>query len=218
MERLTTFFLFGLILLLGWIPQNLYAQQETSEAEKTQTQTKKLKKPRGNFEEAYIVANHGDTTYGYIRRQDDFRSQRQVKFADKYGVRAKYTTDRIKAYGIDEDHYEVIPTPLNFSGLFSESHIFLRRNIEGPASLFRFYTRRSVFTLKQGPAYIDLIKKPDGSLHEVSYNFKWIRIAEAFKDFPELANAIRNELFKPEDTPAIIDRYNQWYLEKQGEE
>lgn len=209
MERTNTFFLLVLFVFLGFTSQHLHAQE-------AKTQTKKLKKPKGSFEEGYIVANRGDTTYGYIRRQDGFRSQRQVRFADIYGVRAKYTTDRIKAYGLDGEHYEVIPTPLNFSGIFSESKIFLRRSILGPASLFRFYTRRSVFTLKQGPAYIDLIKKPDGSLHEVSYNFKWVRIAEAFKDFPELANAIRNELFKPEDTPAIIERYNKWYLEKEN--
>lgn len=213
MERTNTFFLILLLGIFIHVPYNMYAQEVTEQEEKTQKPSKKLKR---SFQEGYIVANRGDTTHGYIRIQDGFRSQRQVKFADDYGVRAKYTPDRIKAYGIGEIAYEVLPTPLNFSGLFSEALIFLQRSIIGPASLYRFYTRRSVFTLKKGPAYIDLIKKPDGSLHEVSYNFKWVRIADAFKDFPELSDAIKNELFKPEDTPAIIERYNKWYLEKKG--
>lgn len=182
-------------------------------AQKEDSPQRRKKIPKNSYEQGYIVANHGDTTYGYIKLQDDFRNQRQVKFVDDYGVRAKYTSDRIKAFGVEGRDYEVLPTPINFSGLFSDSTIFLLRTISGPASLFRFYTRRSVFTLKKGPAYIDLIKKPDNSLHEVSYNFKWVRIADAFADFPELADAIRNELFKPEDTPKIVGRYNEW-LEK----
>jgi len=213
MERTNTCFLIVLFLLsISFsisLPQSLYAQ-EAKKTEKTQ-----VKKPRRSFAAGYIVANHGDTTYGYIRNQDEFRSQRQVKFMDNYGIRAKYTPDRIKAYGTEDSDYEVLPTPINFSGLFSEPNIFLLRNIQGPTSLYRFFTRRSVFTLKRGPAYIDLIKKPKGDLFEVSYNFKWVRIADAFKDFPELADAIRNELFKPEDTPKIIERYNQWYEDKQ---
>ncbi|MEM6806444.1 MAG: hypothetical protein AAF696_33910 [Bacteroidota bacterium] len=184
----------------------IFAQEEESPQ-------RRKKIPKNSYEQGYIVANHGDTTYGYIKLQDDFKNQRQVRFVDDYGVRAKYTSDRIKAFGVEGRDYEVLPTPLNFSGLFSESTIFLLRTINGPASLFRFYTRRSVFTLKRGPAYIDLIKKPDESLHEVSYNFKWVRIADAFRDFPELADAIRNEVFKPEDTPKIVQRYNDW-LEK----
>ncbi|MEL6256098.1 MAG: hypothetical protein AAFR87_29100 [Bacteroidota bacterium] len=206
MKHIRTSVLLALLIVSGFLFSDLWAQEKNEEKKKT-------KRPKNSYEQGYIVANHGDTTYGYIRIQDDFLNQRQLKFVDDYGVRAKYTPDRIKGFGVDGRDYEVLPTPINFAGLFSDSTIFLLRTVQGPASLYRFYTRRSVFTLKQGPSYIDLIKKPDGSLYEVSYNFKWVRIADAFPDFPELADAIRNELFKPEDTERIIERYNEWYVE-----
>lgn len=166
------------------------------------------------FPEGYIVSNAGDTTWGYVRSGDDFKDQQQIVFYDEYVVKSKYTPERISAFGYNDRHFESKPRPVLYSGLLADTVIFLQRISEGPARLYRFYTRKSIFTLQQGPAFFDVLQKPDGSLYEVSYNFKWMRIADALEDYPELAQAIRNELFGPEDIPEIIRAYNDWYEEQ----
>ena len=163
------------------------------------------------FIEGYIVAFSGDTTAGYVRPGNLFKDQQKIRFYDNFGHRAIYSSDRIAAYGYAGKHYISQTIPFNYSGLFSDSTLFLLRMVDGPAKLFRYYTRRSLFTLQKGPAYFDLLSMPDGSMHEVSYNFKWKRLAELFTDFPELAQAIRDEVYKPEETPEIVEQYNEWY-------
>lgn len=168
------------------------------------------------FAEGYIVNFKGDTTYGYIRPGNAFRDQLKVFFLDYYGGRTYYHGDRIQGFGYENKHYLAIRTPYNFAGAFSDSSIFLMRLIEGPATLLRFYTRRSVLTLQSGPAYLDLLVKPDGSRHEISYAFKWERLADALADHPTLADDIRAEVYRPQDTEEIIRIYNQWYRQQQG--
>ena len=91
------------------------------------------------------------------------------------------------------------------------------RLINGPAKLYRYYTRRSAFTLQKGPAYFDIIEKPDGKQFEISYNFKWKRVADAFADHPSLSREITNGLYSMEEIDKIIRDYNTWYLEQLNE-
>lgn len=169
------------------------------------------------YPEGYIVSNTGDTTFGYVRGGDDFKDQQQIIFYDEFVVKSKYTPERISAFGYNDRHYVSKPRPFLYSGLMADTVMFLQRMSNGHAKLYRFYTRRSIFTLQKGPAYFDVLEKPDGSLYEVSYNFKWKRIADALEDYPELSQAIKNDLFGPEDIPEIIRAYNDWYEEiRQG--
>lgn len=174
----------------------------------------KLSAQASRFPEGYIVSFTGDTTWGFVRSGNDFRDQKYIIFYDEYAVKAKYTPERIAAFGYQDRHYESMPRPYLYSGLLADTLMFMQRLIDGPATLFRFYTRRSLFTLQQQPAFFDLLEKPGGKLVEVSYNFKWKRIADALEEYPELAQAIRNDLFTPEDIPDIIRNYNEWYLEQ----
>ncbi len=167
------------------------------------------KYPRG-----YIVSQYNDTTWGYVRSGNDFKDQRHIVFYDEYAVKSRYTPERISAFGYQDRHYESKPRPFLYAGLLSDTVMFLQRKIDGPVKLFRFYTRRSEFTLQKGPAFFDLLEKPDGKLFEVSYNFKWKRIADALDEYTELAQAIRNDLFQPTDLPRIIEAYNVWYREQ----
>lgn len=176
--------------------------------------TTHLKSQASRFPEGYIVSNAGDTTWGYVRSGDDFKDQQQIIFYDEYVIKSKYTPERISAFGYNDRHFESKPRPVLYSGLMADTVIFLQRISDGPARLYRFYTRKSFFTLQQGPAFFDVLQKPDGRLYEVSYNFRWGRIADALEDYPELAQAIRNELFGPEDIPEIIRAYNDWYEEQ----
>ena len=168
-------------------------------------------KVKKGFLEGYIVSFSGDSTPGYVRPGNLFKDQQKIRFYDYFGHRAIYSSDRIAAYGYAGKDYISRTVPFNYSGLFSDSTLFLLRMVDGPAKLYRFYTRRSLFTLQKGPAYFDLLQMPDGKMHEVSYNFKWKRIAELFTAFPELAQAIRDEVYKPEETPEIVQQYNEWY-------
>ncbi|MDX2286278.1 MAG: hypothetical protein NW241_19065 [Bacteroidia bacterium] len=186
-----------LLLLLAACGLPLQAQQQPA---------------RDPYPPGYIVSARGDTTTGYVRSGNRFRDQQYIRFYDLYGARSKYHADRIRAYGYEDRHYESMPTPYLFSGLFSDSSIFLLRKVQGPACLFRFYTRRSILTLKGKPAFIELIRKPDGSLHEAGSAFKWKRVADAFPDYPELADDIRNGLYKPSELSQIVEAYNRWYL------
>lgn len=169
------------------------------------------------YPEGYIVSNTGDTTFGFVRSGDDFKDQQQIIFYDEFVVKSKYTPERISAFGYNERHFESKPRPYLYSGFLADTVMFLQKLSDGHAKLYRFYTRRSIFTLQKGPAYFDMLEKPDGSLFEVSYNFKWKRIADALEDYPELSQAIRNDLFGPDDLPEILAAYNDWYDEvRQG--
>ena len=164
----------------------------------------------------YIISYAGDTTFGTILAGNEFKNQRKITFTDTFGVRAVYKSDRIAGYGFGGSHYASVPTPYYFSGIFSDSTIFLIRRIHGPASLFRFYKRRSFLTLQKGPSFIELIQKPDGKLFEVSFSFKWRRVASAFSDYEQLAREIENGLYTPQEMDKILQNYNQWYLKKQA--
>ncbi|MEM7374171.1 MAG: hypothetical protein AAF587_36595 [Bacteroidota bacterium] len=170
------------------------------------SQTYKQKYPQG-----YILSHRGDTTYGFVRLGDNFKDQNKIRFYDQFGVKARYTADRLQGFGYEGKHYVSRQTPYLYSGLFSDTVMFMQRVCDGPAKLFRFFTRKSVFTLKKGPAYVEYLEKPDGSVHEVSLVFKWQRIANAFLDYPELAADIRNDRYKPEDMEKIVDAYNRWF-------
>ncbi|MEL6676438.1 MAG: hypothetical protein AAFR61_29790 [Bacteroidota bacterium] len=229
MARIVLFFLLSLGLSLhpSWVrAQEVETVEEGAPKPKAEKKRKKKatsppkakksspKKPKRTLAEAYILTFAGDTVRGMAKLGNSFQDQRFIRFIDNYGVKVKYTADRIKGFGYDSLTYDSHPTPYLFAGLGSDSAMFFQRLISGPAKLYRFYTRRSLFTLKKGPAFFDLIVKPDGSMYEVSYSFKWERIAEAFEDYPELKRAIERELIKPEETPKLLEQYNQWYLEQ----
>ncbi|MDX2246073.1 MAG: hypothetical protein SF052_04820 [Bacteroidia bacterium] len=162
----------------------------------------------------YILSYKGDTTWGYIFPGNYFRDQRRIQFLDQYGVKTTYQSDRIAGFGYGDKHYVTKITPYYFSGVFSDSTIFLWRRIHGPTSLYRFYKQRSILTFAKGPSYFELIEKPDGRLYEVSFTFKWKRVAAAFSDYPELMREIENGLYKPDEMDRIVEVYNAWYREK----
>lgn len=166
------------------------------------------------FSEGYLVNLEGDTAYGYIRPGNTFRDQMKVYYFDYYGGRTFYRGDRIRGYGYEELHYTSFATPYNFSDAFTDSTIFLLRVVNGPAKLYRFYTRRSMLTLQRGPAYLDLLVKPDGGQYEISYAFRWKRLSNAFEDHPTLSDDIAEELYRPEDTEEIVRTYNEWYRQQ----
>lgn len=164
----------------------------------------------------YIVSWKGDTIHGEIIPGDDFKNQKQVNFIDKHGVSVIYHPDRIAAYAFgDTSIYRSRPMPYLYAGLFAEERVFLKIIRSGPARLYRFYARRSVFTLKKGPGYFEILEKPDGSWHEVSLIFGWKHTAQVFDEYPDLANKIRNKAFNPEQMVEVVDIYNRWYLEQQ---
>lgn len=174
--------------------------------EESHSQNYKVKYPEG-----YILSHRGDTTFGFVRLGNNFKDQRRIRFYDQFGIKAKYSADRLKGFGYSGKHYVSRKTPYLYSGLFSDSLMFMQRVVGGPSKLYRFFTRQSVFTLKKGPAYFEYFEKPDGKVYEVSLVFRWQRIASAFADYPELAADIRNERYKPEDMSKIVEAYNRWY-------
>jgi len=206
--RLRPFFgphtLFCLIYLIFGFSQYGFSQDVIS----------KKKIPKFIYPEGYILSKQGDTTHGFIRRSNEFEDQQRIIFYDVHGARTVYHPGIIQGYGYADQHFVSRPTPYFFSDLLSDTLIFMNRLIEGPAKLFRFYTRRSVFTLKQGPAFFDYLEKPNQEVYEVSYAFKWKRLASAFKDHPHLSEDILQGTYKPEDTEVIIKYYNSWYLRK----
>ena len=175
----------------------------------------KRKLPKYSMPEGYIMSLEGDTTYGYIRQKDEFDDQQKIEFYDYYGASTTYSANIIKGYGYADRHFECRPTPYFYSGLLSDTVLFMRRMIDGPAKLYRFYSRRNAFTLKKEAAYFDFLEKPDGKLYEVSYAFKWKRLASAFEDHPKIPKDIIEGVYRPEDTQTIVMYYNSWY-ERQG--
>jgi hypothetical protein len=145
---------------------------------------------------------------------NEFKDQKRIRFVDIYGVKASYTADRIAGYGYEGKVYVSRPMPYFYAGLFSDTVIFMQQLVDGPAKLYRFYTRKTAFTLKRGPAYFEYLEKPDGSVYEISLNFRWKRLADAFPDYPELAVDIRNDRYQPEQTVEIVRAYNVWYREQ----
>ncbi|MEO0898753.1 MAG: hypothetical protein AAFY71_20240 [Bacteroidota bacterium] len=202
---------FLISLLLCFMAIFSFAQEKDSSKKKKIPKRKiaKFKYPSG-----YILNNQGDTIPGFIRMDDSFKDQKRIKFYDEYGARTTYRAGLIKGYGYLDKHFISRPTPFFFSDFFSDTVIFMNRLVDGPAQLFRFYTRRGIFTLKKGPSYFDFLEKPDGEVFEVSYVYKWKRLAEAFTDHPNLGKDITAGKYKPEDTESLIKYYNSWYRNK----
>lgn len=179
------------------------------------------KKPRllpNRFAEGYLLTRAGDTVLGYVDPGNRFKDQDKVYFYDYYGGRTHYHADRIAGFGYQGRHFQRHETPYQYAGLFADSMVFLQRIVSGPARLYRFYTRRSLFTFQRGPAYFDLLVMPDGQEYEISYAYKWKRLAEILADYPGMTQAIRNGDFRPEDTPELIRRYNLWYQQTHAEQ
>ncbi|MCI4670699.1 MAG: hypothetical protein MRZ79_21370 [Bacteroidia bacterium] len=201
-----------LSLTLAFTTSFLWAQENES------TKIPKRKYAKYSFPEGYILSLDGDTTFGYIRQKDVFEDQKKIEFYDYYGAKTTYNAGYIKGYGYGEKHLICRPTPYFYSDLMSDTIIFMVRLIDGPAKLYRFYSRRNAFTLKNEAAFFDFLEKPDKSLFEVSYAFRWKRLASAFKDHPKLSREILEGAYKPEDTESIVKYYNSWFERMEEQE
>ncbi len=166
-----------------------------------------------HYEEGYLVSNSGDSIFGIIKVQNTFASQKKIHFVDQNGAKVVYHPERISAYGYGKMHFESLPIPYLYAGIASDTIAFLQRVVSGHAKLYRFYTRRSLFTLSPGPAYVDFIQKPDDTWHEVSPNFRWKRLALTFQESLHLAQQINQNEFKLGETAEVVRAYNEWYDE-----
>lgn len=203
------------VLMLPGI--GLLSAQEDAE-KKGKERIPKRKMAKHSYPEGYILSLDGDTTFGYIRQRDAFDDQQKIEFYDHYGASTTYTAGIIQGYGYADKHFECRPTPYFYSDLLSDTILFMARLIDGPARLYRFYSRPNALTLKNQPAYFDFLVKPTGEIFEVSYAFRWKHLASAFQDHPKLAKDILEDVYKPEDTESIVKYYNSWYLRKREEE
>lgn len=166
------------------------------------------------YPEGYVLSSRGDTTWGFVKAGDRFKDQRNIVFFDRFGVKVRYTADRIKGYGYEQNQYISHKLPYLFSGVFSDTVIFLHIIERGPVSLYRFYTRRPMFTFKGKAVYTEFLEMPDGTEHEISTQFRWKKIAEVFADYVPLAAEIRSGAHEPEAIPELVRRYNAWLLEE----
>jgi hypothetical protein len=166
------------------------------------------------FALGYLLTIEGDTVQGYVDPGNPFKDQDKVYFFDHFGGRTTYQAGQIHGFGYEGKHFQAHDMPYQYAGLFADSVLFLQRIVDGPAQLYRFYTRRSVLTLQRGSAYFDMLLMPDGQEYEVSYSYKWKRLGDILGDYPGMAAAIRNGTYKPKDTPELIRRYNLWYQQQ----
>lgn len=164
------------------------------------------------YPEGYVISAKGDTTVGFVKSGTAFKDQKQIQFFDYFGAKTTYKAGRILGFGYEDQHYLARPIPKIYSDAFSDSLMFMERVVNGPAQLYRFYTRRSAMTLQRGPGYYDIMVKPDQSEYDISYSFRWKRLADAVSDYPALADSIHKDLFAPDQTSLIVDHYNAWYV------
>lgn len=167
-----------------------------------------------DYEEGYILSNLGDSIFGLVKVQNNFANQRKLHFIDYNGAKVVYHPERIAGYGYGKMHFESLPIPYLYTGIGSDTIGFLHRTVSGHAELFRYYTTRSIFTLNNGPGYVEFVRKPDQTWHEISPNFRWRRLAEAFQEHPVLAQKINDNEFKLGETDQVVRAYNQWYEER----
>jgi len=168
-----------------------------------------------HYEEGYIISNRGDSIFGIVKVQSTFTAQKKIHFVDENGARVVYHPERIAAYGYGKMHFESLPIPYLYAGIGSDTIAFLQRIVSGHAQLFRYYTKRSAFTLSQGPGYVEFIRKPDDSWHEISPNFRWKHLASTFKENSVLVQKISQNEFKLGETAEVVRAYNHWYEERE---
>ncbi|MEM6345131.1 MAG: hypothetical protein AAF927_14665 [Bacteroidota bacterium] len=166
------------------------------------------------YEDGYIVSNRGDSIFGIIKVPKTFAGQRKIHFVDLNGARVVYHPERIAAYGYGKMHFESLPIPYLYAGIGSDTIAFLQRIVSGHAQLYRYYTKRSAFTLSQGPGFVEFIRKPDETWHEISPNFRWKKLAITFKECSVLAQKIKQDEYKLGETAAVVRAYNVWYEER----
>ncbi len=166
------------------------------------------------YPEGYIISWQGDTTHGFVKAGNLFKDQSEIVFFDLFGVKILYTADRISGYGYEGHTYISHDRPYLYSGVFSDSVMFLHVIERGPVSLYRFYTRRPAFTFQGKAVYTEFLEMPDGKEYEISLAFRWKKIADIFEDHSSLANAVRSDAYKPDQIPDIVREYNRWYTQR----
>ncbi|MEL6651934.1 MAG: hypothetical protein AAFQ87_14125 [Bacteroidota bacterium] len=171
-----------------------------------------------DYIDGYVISNQGDSIFGLVREASIFKHQKKIHFVDYNGAKVVYHADRIAGYGYGRKHYESLPIPYLYTGIGSDTIGFMQRIVSGPANLYRFYTRHSVFTLQKGAAYVDFILTPEDEWFEVSPNFRWKRVAEAFEENPELVSKIEHNNFPLGQTEFVVRAFNQWYEARDEEE
>ncbi len=162
------------------------------------------------YPEGYVISLKGDTTKGFLKSNTPVKDQIAVEFFDYFGAKTNYKVGRIRGFGFDNQHFLARPVPEVISSTYTDSMMFMRRMVDGPAQLYRFF----LGNLSRGPGYFDILVKPDQSEYNINYNFGWKRLANAISDYSALADSVKADQFDLEETPIIIRHYNSWYLQQ----
>ena len=174
------------------------------------------------YENGYIIKNNNDTLIGLVkdRKSPPFgKLYKKIRFKNNRIFKRKYAPHKIIGYrqgvnqfeslGIDESHvffkerYTIIPN--------SKEKCFLKVIVKGHLTYYQWEFE------DQGSDYIstrDLYRRKDeNSLVRVTqgiFGLKKKRLAEYFKDCPELVYKIENKEIK--DPVEIAIFYNKWKI------
>jgi hypothetical protein len=146
---------------------------------------------------------------------------------DVQGMKTKYTTSDLKAYGYHNVHYERITTGYNkniSNGLKSaDGTYFLHREVEGSAGLYRFFTLffpKGVYLNDDNPppylanigSHYLLTNREGSKIITKGRTFKGT-INRLYSDNPKLMERVRMKGVRENELPEIIRSQNKWYDE-----
>ena len=157
------------------------------------------------FSPGYIVNAKGDTLRGEVRApKNELEPFSKVFFKDRSGLQKNYKPEKIKAYGVNNDHFVSMPS--------DGEPAFYKKVVSGHITLYvlQFETIRMNTPILDSEYYFSV---PNSKSLVVVKEGKFKKqISDYMKDNPEIAQGYedKDKKFDPEKAVEIITMYNDW--------
>lgn len=157
------------------------------------------------FVKGYLITDKGDTLKGEVKvnPKKEHELYSKVFFKDESGVQKNYKPNKVKGYGINNEHFISISQ--------DEEALFYKRLTIGAIVLYKtsFETVNMNETIHDHMWY--LFKDGDKKLTEVREGKFRKQLSEWMKDNQEMANSFKDEKeFNEAAAIETITKYNEW--------
>lgn len=157
------------------------------------------------FVKGYLINDKGDTLKGEVKinPKKEHELYSKVFFKDESGAQKNYKPNKVKGYGINNEHFVSISQ--------DEEALFYKRLTNGAIILYKtsFETVNMNETIHDHMWYLS--KEGDKKLTEVREGKFRKQLSEWMKDNQELANSFKDEKeFNEAAAIETITKYNDW--------
>lgn len=169
-----------------------------------------------SFEKGYIILLNGDTTVGFLKKQNSKLASKSCSFkqAEDGGIATKYLPQDLAGYRFDNGKFYISKEVNNTSGI---EGVFLEYLIKGKASIFYFRdsTGDHFFVEKEGGELIELtepykvIRNPNGTgTYKAPSKYKG-KLWSVMSDCPDINTSIEKTQLNYNSLVSLAKNYHE---------